>query len=103
MEKDGILDTVSIDRVSVGQNEDEGETSPHPSQLNDEIPVLNNDNLPTAYIPKAAKQDEDEFVVNKIVRHIVENGQVLYPLPWYGVLADGDTAEPAKNIPSHFI
>lgn len=77
MEKDGILDTFSIIRVSIAQYKFESVTSPQPSRPNDEIHALNNENLSTAGTLKAAEQDEKDCVVNKIVRHTVKNDEVL--------------------------
>lgn len=77
METDGILDIVSIESVSIAQHKFQVATLPQPSKPNDKIHALNDENLSTADKLKAAEQDEDDCVVNKIVRHTIENDEVL--------------------------
>lgn len=53
--------------------------------------------------PKEPEQSEDEYIVEKIVGHTLENGQVPYRVRWYKYNYEDATAEPEQNIPNHFI
>lgn len=101
--KDGFLDTVSIDRVSIAQHEDECDTYPQLSQLFDELPAGKEDTSIAEGKPNEAEQGKDDYVVNKIDGHTVQDGQILYRVRWYGYFAEDDTAKAEENIPSPFI
>lgn len=45
----------------------------------------------------------DEYVFERIVRHIGEGNNLHYMVHWYGYGLKGDTVEPADHISQHFI
>lgn len=45
----------------------------------------------------------DEYVVEKNVGRSINDRQTMYRVRWYWYSDKDDTAEPADNIPKHFI
>lgn len=47
--------------------------------------------------------DKDEYVVDRMVDHIVKGDNLRYVVRWYGYGPIDDTVELAHYIPQHFI
>lgn len=81
--KDGINETVNIDRVSIARRYDGHEPSLKKRQTVDDTDAYD-------------INTEREYVVHKIVGHSVVNGQILYRVRRYGYFPADNTDEPGK-------
>ena len=96
VDEDGLLNTVSTDRLTIAKH------------ANEDVDAEAGD----AFRSNDGQHDHDgtvdddrknEYVVDKIVRHVDDEGDTKYVVRWYGYGADEDTVEPAEHLPRHFI
>lgn len=99
IDEEGIPNRVSIDRIThaplTATQLQQSVTSARP-----DLDVTGNDT------PKAARPtdtNKDEYVVDRIVRHIGKGDTLRYVVRWYGYGPQDDTIEPPQHIPQHFI
>lgn len=52
-----------------------------------------------------AKQNNatQEYTINRVIRHVGTNDNILYVVRWYGNDASDDSIEPLDRIPQHFM
>lgn len=72
--------------------------------------VDNDDNAHSNYASPASGQinpapstGEQEFAIDRVVKHGTVDGQIVYGTRWYGYTSTDDTWETAERLPSHFV
>ena len=105
IDRDGLRDTVAIDRVTRAPPM---ATSRQPETLTGrrrKPPPVTVD--PESTVPvtgEASPTPEREFAIDRIVGHGEDNdGLPIYRVRWYGYSPQDDTWEPAGNIPDNFL
>lgn len=115
-EKDGNLDTVSVDRIPIAQRKNKISSSVLIARKvdgSDEVNLKRAEAITNKQIgneeeidndhPGSNENNADEHVVDQIVHQSLERGRMFYRVWWYEYSPDDDTLELVKSIPDHFI